>query len=153
MEERSEERTEVARETFTCWQSLGKQFGVATQIHSSAHQYLTATNPTNHLHNNSIDYVAADLTRVTLSPPVSGRDYINASWVPGYHSERQFIISQHPNNYSLEQFWHMVWQTQTNTIICLSVFQQPVSNTCLTLQSWPNSLIFDFQSVIIYLHF
>ena len=38
------------------------------------------------------------------------------------------------SNYSIEQFWHMVWQTETNTIICLSVFQQPVGLViCQTL--------------------
>ena len=121
-----EERPEEGTESLTCWEPLGTQFRVATEVQPSSHQYLTAANPANHLHNNSMDYVAVDLTRVTLSPPVAGTDYINASWVPGYHSERQFIISQHPNNYSLEQFWHLVWQTQTNLIVCLSVFQQPV---------------------------
>ena len=89
--------------------------------------YLTAVNPANQLHNNSMDYVAGDHSRVMLQPPVSGTDYVNASWVPGYSGDQAFIISQHPNNFSLEQFWHMVWQTDTRTIICLSAFQQPVS--------------------------
>ena len=91
--------------------------------------YLTAVNPANQLHNNSMDYVAGDGTRVVLQPPVGGTDYVNASWVPGYSGDRAFIISQHPNNFSLEQFWHMVWQTDTRTIVCLSAFQQPVSAT------------------------
>ena len=73
--------------------------------------------------------MAGDGTRVVLQPPVAGTDYVNASWVPGYSGDRAFVISQHPNNFSLEQFWHMVWQTDTQTIICLSAFQQPVSWT------------------------
>ena len=131
---------------FPCWEPLEKQFSVATElgpdhIGNSADGnlgkmisndftpgYLTAVNPANQLHNNSMDYVAGDGTRVVLQPPVSGTDYVNASWVPGYSGDRAFIISQHPNNFSLEQFWHMVWQTDTRTIICLSAFQQPVSD-------------------------
>ena len=112
---------------FPSWEPLEKQFTVSTEIHPSSHQYLTAVNPANHLHNNSMEYVAVDATRVVLQPSISGTDYVNASWVPGYHGDRQFVISQHPNNYSLEQFWHMVWQTDTTTIMCLSTFQQPVS--------------------------
>ena len=100
MEDRGEDRSEV-RQAFTCWQPLEKQFSAATRVEPSCHQYLTATNPGNHLHNNSLDYVAVDLTRVTLSPPVAGTDYINATWVPGDHSERQFIISQHPREGSI----------------------------------------------------
>jgi len=110
---------------FPCWEPLEKQFSVATELGPDHIGYLTAVNPANQLHNNSMDYVAGDHSRVLLQPPVSGTDYVNASWVPGYSGDRAFIISQHPNNFSLEQFWHMVWQTDTRTIICLSAFQQP----------------------------
>ena len=123
---------------FPCWEPLEKQFSVSTELHPASHQYLTAVNPANHLHNNSMDYVAVDMTRVTLQPVVGATDYVNASWVPGYNSDKQFIISQHPNNYSLEQFWHMVWQTDTQLIICLSAFQQPVSLEFLSWPMWNN---------------
>ena len=139
--EREQRREEGGEQSLHCWEPLEKQFSAATEVSASSHQYLTAVNPAHHLHNNSMDYVAVDLTRVLLSPPVGGTDYINASWVPGYHSERQLIISQHPNNYSIEQFWHCVWQTQTNVILCLSVFQQPVSPTMdriLSCHNCPN---------------
>ena len=135
-----EQRKEVPGQSLNCWEPLEKQFSAATEVSPSSHhqQYLTAVNPSHHLHNNSMDYVAVELTRVVLSPPVGGTDYINASWVPGYHSERQLIISQHPNNYSIEQFWHSVWQTETNIILCLSVFQQPVRETYRLVQPRPN---------------
>jgi len=107
------------------WKSLEKQFSVSTEIHPSSHQYLTAVNPSNHMHNNSMDYVAVDLTRVVLHPSVGGTDYVNSSWVPGFCGEHQYIVSQHPSNSSIAQFWHSVWQTRAPLIICLSVFQQP----------------------------
>eukprot|EP00092_Neocalanus_flemingeri_P005720 GFUD01006160.1.p1 GENE.GFUD01006160.1~~GFUD01006160.1.p1 ORF type:complete len:1193 (+),score=156.97 GFUD01006160.1:67-3645(+) len=119
------EASDVDNHSNPCWEPLEKQFAVSTEIHPSSHQYLTAVNPSNHLMNNSMDYVAIDLTRVVLHPPSGGTDYVNASWIPGFDNEKQFIISQHPNNSSLAQFWHMVWQTNTSLIICLSVFQQP----------------------------
>lgn len=122
---RSLEASDVDNHSYPCWEPLEKQFAVSTEIHPSSHQYLTAVNPSNHLMNNSMDYVAVDLTRVVLHPTIGGTDYVNASWIPGFISEKQFIISQHPNNSSLAQFWHMVWQTNTSLIICLSVFQQP----------------------------
>ena len=124
---RSLEASDVDNHSYPCWEPLEKQFAVSTEIHPSSHQYLTAVNPSNHLMNNSMDYVAVDITRVVLHPAIGGTDYVNASWVPGFISEKQFIISQHPNNSSLAQFWHMVWQTNTSLIICLSVFQQPVT--------------------------
>jgi len=120
-----EDRAGEAMAGFPCWEPLEKQFSVATELGPDHNGYLTAVNPANQLHNNSMDYVAGDGTRVVLQPPVAGTDYVNASWVPGYSGDRAFVISQHPNNFSLEQFWHMVWQTDTQTIICLSAFQQP----------------------------
>ena len=128
------------------WKLLEKQFGLATELHPPSHQYLTAVNPTNHLHNNSMDYVAVDLTRVLLQPMVGGTDYINSSWVPGYSRGDQFILSQHPSPSTGAQFWHMIWQTETPLIVCVSVFQQPVSfkywiftSFHLThLQFWPS---------------
>ena len=80
------------------WKLLEKQFGLATELLPPSHQYLTAVNPTNHLYNNSMDYVAVDLTRVLLQPTVGGTDYINSSWVPSYSRGDQFILSQHPSN-------------------------------------------------------
>ena len=71
-------------EDFPSWKLLEKQFSLATEVHPPSHQYLTAVNPANHLHNNSMDYVAVDLTRVVLQPAVTDSDYVNASWVPGY---------------------------------------------------------------------
>lgn len=132
---------------FASWEPVEKQFTVSTEIHPSVHQYLTAVNPANHLHNNSMEYVAVDLTRVVLQPSIASTDYINASWVPGYTGDRQFIISQHPNNYSLEQFWHMVWQTETQTIMCLSTFQQPVSSLKLLFESFVKGQTVAFRMV------
>ena len=71
-------------EGFPSWKVLEKHFTLATELHPPSHQYLTAVNPTNQLHNNSMDYVAVDLTRVVLQPLVGGTDYVNCSWVPGY---------------------------------------------------------------------
>jgi protein tyrosine phosphatase len=113
--------------SFPSWKILEKHFGLATELHPPSHQYLTAVNPANQLHNNSMDYVATDLTRVVLQPMVGGTDYVNCSWVPGYSRADQFVLSQHPSPATIGQFWHMVWQTETSLIVCLSVFQQPVS--------------------------
>jgi len=120
---RSLESSEV--EGCTSWKTLEKQFSLSTEIHPPSHQYLTAVNPVNHQHNNSMDYVAVDLTRVVLQPMIGGTDYINCSWIPGYSRADQFILSQHPSPATIAQFWHMVWQSDATLIVCLSVFQQP----------------------------
>ena len=91
---RSLESSESGSEGFPSWKVLEKQFTLATELHPPSHQYLTAVNPVNQVHNNSMDYVAVDLTRVVLQPMVGGTDYINSSWVPGYSRSDQYILSQ-----------------------------------------------------------
>ena len=122
---RSLESSDSGSEGFPSWKVLEKQFALATELHPPSHQYLTAVNPVNQVHNNSMDYVAVDLTRVILQPTIGGTDYINCSWVPGYSRSDQYILSQHPGPSSVGQFWHMVFQSETPLIVCLSVFQQP----------------------------
>ena len=122
---RSLESSESGPEGFPSWKVLEKQFTLATELHPPSHQYLTAVNPVNQVHNNSMDYVAVDLTRVVLQPTVGGTDYINCSWVPGYSRSDQYVLSQHPGPSSVGQFWHMVFQSEAPLIVCLSVFQQP----------------------------
>ena len=81
---------------FASWEPVEKQFTVSTEIHPSLHQYLTAVNPPNHLHNNSIEYVAVDLTRVVLQPSIRSTDYINASWVSMPGVKQRFILTMAP---------------------------------------------------------
>ena len=120
-----ESSSESGSEGFPSWKVLEKQFTLATELHPPSHQYLTAVNPVNQVHNNSMDYVAVDLTRVVLQPTVGGTDYVNCSYVPGYSRSDQYILSQHPGPSSMGQFWHMVFQSEAPLIVCLSVFQQP----------------------------
>ena len=57
---------------------------VSTELPDLLLQYTQAMAPINQARNNSLEYVAADLTRVVLHPAVDGSDYINATWIPGY---------------------------------------------------------------------
>lgn len=60
--------------------------------------------------------------RVHLSPKpgCDGSDYINATWIQGFRSLREFIITQHPLPHTVISFWQMVWDHNAQTIVMVS---------------------------------
>ena len=83
--------------------------------------------PCNQLKNQSFDFLPQDSTRVKLPTitDLEGSDYINASWVPGFHSLTEFILTQHPKENTTVDFWRLVWEQDVHTVVVLSPITQP----------------------------
>ncbi|XP_061434949.1 phosphatidylinositol phosphatase PTPRQ-like [Lethenteron reissneri] len=60
--------------------------------------------------------------RVKLSPDVSvpGSDYINASYISGYHCPNELVATQGPLAGTVGDFWRMVWETGASAIAMLT---------------------------------
>ena len=58
---------------------------------------------------------------------VAGSDYINASWLPGFHLSEEFLLTQHPLESTWPDFWRMVWESQMRMVVVLSAVQPPVN--------------------------
>ncbi|XP_035677189.1 uncharacterized protein LOC118416213 [Branchiostoma floridae] len=66
--------------------------------------------------------ISYDHSRVILSL-VGGdprSDYINASYIDGYKEEKKYIATQGPMQNTVQDFWRMVWETRSSTILMLS---------------------------------
>ena len=63
-----------------------------------------------------------DHSRVKLSTiqGVLGSDYINANYVRGHNSQREFIATQGPKESTVNDFWRMVWETESPAIVMLT---------------------------------
>ncbi|XP_069821232.1 receptor-type tyrosine-protein phosphatase eta-like [Dendropsophus ebraccatus] len=62
-----------------------------------------------------------DKSRVKLSTLENSSDgYINANYIPGCKSEKEFIAAQHPLPGTIRDFWHMIWEKRITTIVMLS---------------------------------
>ena len=63
-----------------------------------------------------------DDSRVKLSliAGVEGSDYINANYIDGYMKNKAFIATQAPISDTISDFWRMIWQESSLTIVMLS---------------------------------
>uniref|UniRef100_H3CYP2 protein-tyrosine-phosphatase n=1 Tax=Tetraodon nigroviridis TaxID=99883 RepID=H3CYP2_TETNG len=70
-------------------------------------------------YNNVLPY---DSSRVKLSI-IHGSpydDYINANYMPGYNSRKEFIAAQGPLPGTVKDFWRMVWEKNVQTLVMLT---------------------------------
>ena len=49
-----------------------------------------------------------------------GSDYINASFIDSYHSQKAFIASQSPLQNTVNDFWRMLWRYKAPVVIMLT---------------------------------
>ena len=63
-----------------------------------------------------------DDSRVKLSvvTGIEGSDYINASFIDGYMMRRAFVATQAPIPDTIPDFWRMIWEQESSTIVMLS---------------------------------
>ncbi|CAL8296546.1 unnamed protein product [Boreogadus saida] len=84
----------------------------------SRNSALALENKTKNRYNNVLPY---DSSRVKLS--IQGSqfdDYINASYMPGYNSKKEYIGAQGPLPVTVNEFWRMVWEKNIQTLVMLT---------------------------------
>ncbi|KAI4894586.1 hypothetical protein NFI96_018812, partial [Prochilodus magdalenae] len=91
-----------------------KVIGTA-QSKSSA---LAMENKGKNRYNNVLPY---DSSRVKLSTHGSPfDDYINANYIAGYNSRKEYIAAQGPLPATVNEFWRMIWEKHVQTIVMLT---------------------------------
>ncbi|XP_071319679.1 receptor-type tyrosine-protein phosphatase H-like isoform X2 [Trachinotus anak] len=81
-----------------------------------------ATVPENKVKNRFSNVLPYDWCRVKLSTshPNETSDYINASYMPGYNREREYIATQGPLPSTVDDFWRMIWEQGVKGIVMVT---------------------------------
>ncbi|XP_066538358.1 protein tyrosine phosphatase receptor type Ma isoform X4 [Hoplias malabaricus] len=76
----------------------------------------------NRMKNRYGNIIAYDHSRVRLQAleGEQSSDYINANYIDGYHRPNHYIATQGPMQETVYDFWRMVWQENTATIVMVT---------------------------------
>ncbi|XP_035997616.1 receptor-type tyrosine-protein phosphatase H-like isoform X2 [Fundulus heteroclitus] len=97
-----------------------------------------ATLPENKVKNRFTNILPYDWSRVKLNTSSSNDvlDYINANYIPGYSSSREYIASQGPLPSTVSDFWRMVWEQKVKRIVMVTNCTESGRTKCE--QYWPD---------------
>ncbi|XP_054481064.1 receptor-type tyrosine-protein phosphatase zeta [Anoplopoma fimbria] len=99
---------------------MDKQFKLISQRQAKHADYSTALRDGNAERNRARALMPVERSRVCLSASESNATgYINASYVMGHHHSKEFIVSQTPLSSTVEDFWRMIWEHSTHTVVRL----------------------------------
>ena len=104
----------------------GQQF----QWENSVHDY-------NRHKNRYANVIAYDHSRIQLNQLYDqpGSDYINANYIDGYRKRNAYIATQGPLPSTFADFWRMVWEQNSSTIVMMTKLEE--RNRLKCDQYWP----------------
>ncbi|XP_076010436.1 receptor-type tyrosine-protein phosphatase zeta [Genypterus blacodes] len=99
---------------------MDKQFKLISQRQAKHADYSTALREGNAERNRARALMPVERSRVCLSASdTNATGYINASYVMGRHHCKQFIVTQTPLSSTAVDFWRMIWEHNTHTVVHL----------------------------------
>ncbi|KAG8178339.1 hypothetical protein JTE90_029293 [Oedothorax gibbosus] len=106
------------------------------ESHSTRH----ASKAANETKNSYKKLVPFDYNRVVLEPlpGIPDSDYINASYIDSILKPNAFIAAQGPNEFTISDFWRMVWEHESYVIVMLTKVFDFIRVMCV--QYWPTDL-------------
>ncbi|XP_055724693.1 receptor-type tyrosine-protein phosphatase alpha-like isoform X2 [Salvelinus fontinalis] len=98
----------------------------------------TGNLPANMKKNRVLQIIPYEFNRVII-PVKRGEentDYVNASFIDGYRQKDSYMASQGPLQHTIEDFWRMIWEWRSCSIVMLTELEERGQEKCA--QYWPS---------------
>ncbi|TRY58920.1 hypothetical protein DNTS_003126 [Danionella cerebrum] len=119
---------------------LEEQFKLVSRSCAKQSDYTVAVKECNAAKNRESCLLPVESSRVPLcAGPGESSDYINASYLTGFHQSHEFIVTQNPLPGTVQDFWKMIWDHSTQIIsgeadcVCWPTQDQPINCETFTL--------------------
>ncbi|KAG7267779.1 hypothetical protein CRUP_015024 [Coryphaenoides rupestris] len=117
---------------------LETEFKKLTSIKIQNDKMRTGNLPANMKKNRVLQIIPYEFNRVII-PVKRGEentDYVNASFIDGYRQKDSYIASQGPLQHTMEDFWRMIWEWRSCSIVMLTELEERGQEKCA--QYWPS---------------
>ncbi|TFJ99362.1 serine protease 27-like [Platysternon megacephalum] len=117
---------------------LEEEFKKLTSIKIQNDKMRTGNLPANMKKNRVLQIIPYEFNRVII-PVKRGEentDYVNASFIDGYRQKDSYIASQGPLQHTIEDFWRMIWEWKSCSIVMLTELEERGQEKCA--QYWPS---------------
>ncbi|CAI5442716.1 unnamed protein product [Caenorhabditis angaria] len=107
-------------------------------------------NPVNRRKNRYLDIRCLEQSRVILnflSEKEEGSGYIHANYVANQYLQHRYILTQAPKSNTISDFWRMVWQEETKSIVMLCDFFENGKEKCSKYYPLSEGNIFRLDNV------
>ncbi|XP_041429337.1 protein tyrosine phosphatase, receptor type A S homeolog isoform X3 [Xenopus laevis] len=128
---------------------LEEEFKKLTSIKIQNDKMRTGNLPANMKKNRVLQIIPYEFNRVII-PVKRGEentDYVNASFIDGYRQKDSYIAGQGPLRHSLEDFWRMIWEWKSCSIVMLTELEERGQEKCA--QYWPSEGTMSFGDITI----
>lgn len=104
------------------WSLLERQYRLVASFKANDFNVVSALKPCNKNKNRTLNLIPLEAHRVHITPKpgADGSDYINATFLMGFNHLREFILTQHPVYETFSDFWQMVYDHNSQTIVLLT---------------------------------
>ncbi|KAJ8338757.1 hypothetical protein SKAU_G00355430 [Synaphobranchus kaupii] len=117
---------------------LEAEFKKLTSIKIQNDKMRTGNLPANMKKNRVLQIIPYEFNRVIV-PVKRGEentDYVNASFIDGYRQKDSYMASQGPLQHTIEDFWRMIWEWRSCSIVMLTELEERGQEKCA--QYWPS---------------
>uniref|UniRef100_A0A8C9Y4Q8 protein-tyrosine-phosphatase n=1 Tax=Sander lucioperca TaxID=283035 RepID=A0A8C9Y4Q8_SANLU len=128
---------------------LEAEFKKLTSIKIQNDKMRTGNLPANMKKNRVLQIIPYEFNRVII-PVKRGEentDYVNASFIDGYRQKDSYMASQGPLQHTIEDFWRMIWEWRSCSIVMLTELEERGQEKCA--QYWPSDGVVVFGDISI----